>query len=142
MVAVAVAKIRCLVARNEAEFVDLFFDMLKAFCVGGLICVFGQILIDHTKLTPGKILVSFVVLGVFLGAIGVYEYVVRWAGSGATIPIVGFGYNLAKGTKEAVEEMGLLGVLWGPLASASVGVMAAIITGLVMSVFCRPKMKS
>lgn len=121
---------------------DLLIELIKAFVVGGLICVFGQVLIDFTSLTPGKILVGFVVLGVVLGGIGVYEYVARWAGSGATIPIIGFGYNLAKGTKEAISEMGLLGVLWGPLASAAVGIMAAVITGLIMSIFFRPKMKS
>ena len=120
---------------------ELFLALLKAFLVGGLICVFGQLLIDLTKLTPGKILVLFVVLGVFFGAVGLYEPLAKWAGSGATLPLTGFGYSLAKGTKEAVEEKGLLGVLDGPLSSASVGIMAAVMSGLVVSLFARSKEK-
>lgn len=117
------------------------FPMLKAFLVGGLICVIGQLLIDLTKLTPGRVLVSFVVAGVILGALGVYEPLAEWAGSGATIPLTGFGYNLAKGTKEAVAQKGLLGVLDGPLCSASVGIMAAVISGVFVSLFARSKEK-
>lgn len=113
--------------------------LIKAFAVGGLICVIGQLLVDYTKLTPAKILVMFVVLGVILGGVGVYEYVADFGGAGATVPLVGFGYNLAKQTKEAVDEEGLLGILSGPLSAASVGTMAAIICGLVASVFARPK---
>jgi len=121
--------------------VELFLALCKAFLVGGLICVVGQLLIDLTKLTPGKVLVLFVVCGVFLGAVGLYEPIAKWAGAGATLPLTGFGYNLAKGTKEAVSEKGLLGVLDGPLSSASVGIMAAVVSGLVVSVFARPKAK-
>ncbi len=120
---------------------ELFLTFLKAFLVGGLICVVGQLLIDLTKLTPAKVLVLFVVLGVFLGAVGLYEPLVKWAGSGATLPLTGFGYSLAKGTKQAVAEKGLLGVLEGPLSSASVGITAAIVSGLVVSLFAKPREK-
>lgn len=118
---------------------DTAVDILKAFVVGGAICVIGQILVDYTKLTPAKILVMFVVVGVLLGALGVYEYVADFGGAGATVPLTGFGYNLAKETKKAVDEQGLLGALSGPLSAASVGTMAAIICGLLASVFARPK---
>lgn len=120
---------------------DIFLPLLKAFLVGGFICTVGQLLIDFTKMTPAKILVSFVVTGVVLGALGIYEPLVKWAGSGATLPLTGFGYALAKGTKEAVAEDGLLGVLSGPLAASSVGIMAAVISGLVASLFTRSKDK-
>ena len=120
---------------------DSVMNILKAFLVGGLICVVGQLLIDYTRLTPAKILVSFVVLGVILGGIGVYERLVEFGGAGATVPLVGFGYNLAKGTREAVEKEGLLGVLSGPLSSSSVGIMAAVLCGLICSVFTRSKDK-
>lgn len=118
---------------------ELVFDLLKAFVVGGLICVIGQLLVDLTKLTPAKILVMFVIIGVILGAFGIYEKIADFGGAGATVPLTGFGYNLAKETKKAVEEQGLLGALSGPLSAASVGTMAAIICGLVASVFARPK---
>ncbi len=120
---------------------DLILTLLKAFAVGGLICTVGQLLIDLTRLTPAKILVSFVIIGVILGGIGIYEPLVEWAGAGATLPLTGFGYNLAKGTKEAIAEKGLMGVLSGPLTSASVGIMAAVICGLVVSVFAKSKDK-
>ena len=116
---------------------EMFLDICKAFLVGGAICVIGQLLIDLTKLTPGKILVLFVVLG----AVGLYEPLAKWGGAGATLPLTGFGYNLAKGTKEAVAEKGLLGALDGPLSSASVGIMAAVMSGLIVSLFARPKEK-
>lgn len=114
---------------------------LKAFVVGGLICVVGQLLIDYTKLTPAKILVAFVVLGVILGGIGVYQPLADWAGAGATVPLTGFGNLLAQGTKEAVREQGLLGVLTGPLTAGSAGIMAAIFSGLVVSFLAKPKSK-
>ncbi len=120
---------------------EVALDLIKAFAVGGLICVIGQLLIDFTKMTAGKVLVLFVVVGVVLGAFGVYEPIVEFAGAGATVPITGFGYNLVKGTKEAIIEEGLLGVIKGPLCSASVGIMAAVLCGLVASVFSRPKDK-
>lgn len=114
---------------------------LKAFVVGGLICVVGQLLIDYTKLTPARILVAFVVLGVILGGIGVYQPLADWAGAGATVPLTGFGNLLAQGTKEAVREQGLLGVLTGPLTAGSAGIMAAIFSGLVVSFLAKPKSK-
>lgn len=120
---------------------EIVLTLLKAFLVGGLICTVGQLLIDLTNLTPAKILVSFVIIGVILGALGIYEPIVEWAGAGATLPLTGFGYNLAKGTKEALGEDGLMGVLSGPLSSASVGIMAAVICGLVVSLFAKSKDK-
>lgn len=114
---------------------------LKAFVVGGLICVVGQLLIDYTKLTPARILVTFVVLGVILGGIGVYQPLVDWAGAGATVPLTGFGNLLAQGTKEAIQEKGLLGVLTGPLTAGSVGIMTAVFSGLVVSFLAKPKSK-
>ncbi len=127
--------------KGVAQLIDIILPLLKAFLVGGLICTVGQLLIDFTKMTPAKILVSFVVIGVILGGLGVYEPLVKWAGSGATLPLTGFGYALAKGTKEAVAEDGLLGALSGPLAASSVGIMAAVISGLIASVFARSKDK-
>lgn len=120
---------------------ETVLTLLKAFAVGGLICTVGQLLIDLTRLTPAKILVSFVIIGVILGGLGIYEPLVEWAGAGATLPLTGFGYNLAKGTREAIAEKGLMGVLSGPLSSASVGIMAAVICGLVVSVFAKSKDK-
>lgn len=120
---------------------ELFLTLLKAFAVGGIICLVGQLLIDLTRLTPAKILVMFVVVGVILGAFGVYDYLADFGGAGATVPLTGFGYNLAKETQKAVDEEGLLGVLSGPLSAASVGTMAAVICGLVASLFARPKDK-
>lgn len=114
---------------------------LKAFLIGGLICAIGQILIDNTKLTPAKILVAFVVLGVILGGIGVYEPIVEFASSGATVPLTGFGYTLAKGTKEAIAQQGLLGVLTGPLSAGAAGITAAVLCGLIVSWVTKPKDK-
>lgn len=120
---------------------EFFLTLLKAFVVGGFICVIGQLLIDFTKMTAGKVLVLFVVVGVILGAIGIYEPLAEFAGAGATTPITGFGYVLAKGTRDAVVEEGLLGVIKGPLCSASVGIMTAVLCGLVASLFAKPKDK-
>lgn len=114
---------------------------LKAFLVGGLLCAVGQILIDTTKLTPARILVSFVVIGVALGALGVYKPLVEWAGCGATVPLTGFGYLLAKGTREAIKEDGLLGVITGPLSAGAAGISAAMFMGLLVSLFAKPKEK-
>lgn len=114
---------------------------LKAFIIGGLICVIGQVLIDLTKLTPGRILVGYVVAGVILSAIGIYEPIKEFAGSGATVPLTGFGYTLIEGTKKAVEEQGLIGALTGPLTACSAGVMAALLSGLAVSLFTKPKSK-
>ena len=119
----------------------MFLMVLKAFLVGGLICVMGQILIDITKLTPAKILVLFVCLGVLLGAFGVYDKVVDFAGAGPTIPLIGFGNALANGTKDAVKEQGFMGVLTGPLASCAGGVTVAILSGLAVALITKPKDK-
>lgn len=116
-------------------------DFLKAFLVGGLICVIGQILMDTTKLTPARILVSFVVAGVVLGALGIYKPLAEWAGAGATVPLTGFGYTLVKGTRQAIEEEGLLGALTGPLTSGAAGITAAMLCGLLASFFAKPKEK-
>ena len=120
---------------------DIALDLLKAFAVGGGICVVGQLLIDLTKMTPGKVLVLFVVLGVVLGALGVYEPLVDFAGAGATTPLTGFGYALYKGTRQAVIEKGILGAISGPFSSAGVGIMVAVLLGLAVSIFAKPKDK-
>lgn len=114
---------------------------LKAFLVGGLICVIGQLLIDWTKLTPARILVSFVVIGVILGGLGVYQPLVDWAGAGATVPLTGFGNTLVQGTKEALREEGALGIITGPLSSASVGITVAMVCGLIVAFVTKPKSK-
>lgn len=116
-------------------------EYLKAFLVGGILCVIGQILIDKTKLTPARILTTYVVAGVILGGVGLYQYLVDWADSGATVPLTGFGYTLAKGVKEAVGQKGLLGALTGGMTSTAAGITAAIFFGvLVASIFkSRPK---
>lgn len=117
-------------------------DYLKAFVIGGLFCVIGQILIDKTKLTPARILVSYVVIGVFLSGIGIYEKLVDFAGAGATVPLTGFGHSLAKGVKEAIAENGFLGIFIGGLKSTAGGISAAITAGLLMSLIFKPKDKS
>jgi len=113
----------------------------KAFVCGGLLCVIGQILIDKTKLTPARILVAYVVSGVILGGIGVYQYLVDWAGAGATVPLTGFGYLLAKGVKKAVAERGLLGALTGGITAAAAGITAAILFGVLVAFLFKPKPK-
>lgn len=117
-------------------------DYIKAFIVGGLLCVIGQILIDKTKLTPARILVSYVVVGVILGAIGLYKPLADFAGAGATVPLTGFGYNLAKGVKEAVQQDGFLGALTGGLKASAGGITAAIVAGLLASFIFKAKDKS
>lgn len=116
-------------------------EYLKAFVIGGLFCLIGQILIDKTKLTPARILVSYVVAGVLLGALGLYEPIKEFAGAGATVPLTGFGYNLAKGVKEAVQQDGFIGVLTGGLKATAGGITAAITAGLLMSLIFNPKDK-
>ena len=98
---------------------DIFLSLLKAFIAGGAICLIGQVLMDTTKLTPGRILVAFVVLGVALTAVGVYEPFAEWAGAGATVPLTGFGYAMAKGTEQAISDGGVRGILTGAFTSAS-----------------------
>lgn len=117
-------------------------DYIKAFLVGGLLCLIGQIVIDKTKLTPARVLVCYVVMGVILGAIGFYQPIVDYAGAGATVPLTGFGYNLAKGVKEAVAQDGFLGILTGGLKASAGGITAAITAGLIVSLLFRPKDKS
>ena len=117
-------------------------DYIKAFLVGGIICLIGQILIDRTKLTPARILVSFVVLGVILGAIGVYEPLIRFAGAGASVPLTGFGNLIAKGIRKAVDQDGFLGIFTGGLTAAAGGITAAIGAGLAASLIFKAKDKS
>lgn len=116
-------------------------EYLNAFLCGGLLCAVGQIILDRTNLTPARILTGYVVAGVFLQAVGVYQYVVDWGGAGATVPLTGFGYSLAKGVTRAVAEKGLLGVITGGLTATSGGIAAAVVFGLLMAILCRPKEK-
>ena len=118
---------------------DVFMEYLWAFLVGGILCAIGQVLIDYTKLTPARILVSYVVAGVILGGTGLYEPLIELAGGGATVPLTGFGYLLAKGVREAVAQQGLLGILTGGLTSASAGIAAAIFFGLLVALIFKPK---
>lgn len=115
---------------------------LKAFLVGGLICGMIQLLIDKTALTPARILVGLVVTGVVLGALGLYEPLWKFAEEGAGVPLLGFGANMVKGVKEAVDEKGLIGVLSGPLSAAAAGITAAMVCGVLASVVAKPKDKS
>lgn len=117
---------------------DIFVDVLKAFLVGGIFCAIGQVLIDYTKLTPARILVSYVVGGVILGALGIYKPIIDWGGSGATVPLTGFGYLLANGVREAVDERGLIGALTGGLTASAGGITAAILFGLLMAIIFKP----
>ncbi|MBE6932110.1 MAG: stage V sporulation protein AE [Ruminococcaceae bacterium] len=116
-------------------------DYLKAFLLGGLFCVIGQILIDKTKLTPARILVAYVVCGVILSAVGIYEPLAEWGGAGATVPLTGFGHLLAKGVRNAVDVKGLLGALTGGLKAAAGGIAAAIFFGLLAALIFRPRDK-
>ena len=116
-------------------------DYVKAFIIGGLICVVGQILIDKTKLTPARILVGFVCLGVLLTAVGLYGPLVEFAGAGATVPLTGFGYSLAMGAIEAVNSYGILGALAGGVTRAAAGIAAAIFFGLINALIFKPRAK-
>ena len=116
-------------------------DYLWCFLCGGLLCAVGQVLIDLTKLTPARILSGYVVAGVILQAVGVYQPLVDWAGAGATVPLTGFGYSLAKGVAKAVEERGLLGVFAGGLTATAGGIAAAVVFALIMALLCKPKEK-
>lgn len=117
-------------------------EYLKAFLVGGTFCLVGQILIDKTKLTPARILVSYVVIGVILGAVGVYEPLAEFAGAGATVPLTGFGYLLSKGVREAVQEQGFLGIFTGGLRACAGGIAAAVFFGLLVSLIFKARDKS
>ncbi len=116
-------------------------SLLKCFVVGGIICIIGQILIDKTKLTPARILVIFVTTGAILGGLGIYQYLVDFAGAGATVPLTGFGYNLAKGAIEGVRQSGLIGAFTGGIKAASGGIAAAIFFGYLAALISKPKMK-
>ena len=116
-------------------------DYLKAFLVGGALCIIGQLLIDKTKLTPARILVSYVVIGVLLGAVGVYQKLIDFAGAGASVPLTGFGSLLAKGVKEGVREKGFLGIFTGGLSAAAGGIGAAIVFGWLAGLIFKPKDK-
>ena len=115
-------------------------SLLKCFIVAGIICIIGQILIDKTKLTPAKILVIFVTTGAILGGLGIYKYLVEFAGCGATVPLTGFGYNLSKGAIEAVKESGLLGAFTGGVKASAGGIAAAVFFGYLASLISKPKM--
>ena len=117
-------------------------DYVKAFLIGGALCLIGQILIDKTKLTPARILVSYVVIGVLLGAIGVYEPLIEFAGAGAAVPLTGFGNTIAKGVREAIQKDGFLGIFTGGLKASAGGITAAIFSGLLVSFIFKPKDKT
>ena len=117
-------------------------DYVKAFLVGGLFCLVGQILIDKTKLTPARILVGYVVTGVILGALGLYQPIIDFAGAGASVPLTGFGATLATGVKDAIGEQGPLGMLTGGLTATAGGITAAIVFGLLAGILFRPKDKA
>lgn len=115
--------------------------LLKCFITSGIICIIGQILIDKTKLTPAKILVIFVTLGVVLGGLGIYKYIVDFAGAGATVPLTGFGYTLAKGAIEGVQQDGLVGAFTGGVKASAGGIAAAVFFGYIASLISKPKIK-
>ena len=117
-------------------------DYIKAFVIGGLFCVIAQLLIDKTKLTPARILVSYVVAGVILGGLGIYPWLVEWGGAGATVPLTGFGYLLSKGVAEAVAEKGALGILTGGITAAAGGITAAVLFGLLGALLFKSRPKS
>lgn len=125
---------------NWANIFDLAL-ILRCFVTGGLICVIGQILIDKTKLTPARILVIFVTTGVILGGLGIYKYVVDFAGAGATVPLTGFGYNLAKGAIEETSQNGLVGAFIGGIKASAGGIAAAVFFGYLASLIAKPKIK-
>lgn len=118
-----------------------WMQLLRCFVVGGIICIVGQILIDKTKLTSARILVIFVTAGVILGALGIYQYVIDFAGCGATVPLLGFGANLAKGAITEVQNIGLLGAFTGGVKAAAGGIAAAILFGYIASLIAKPKIK-
>ena len=117
-------------------------DYVKAFAVGGGLCVLAQLLIDYTKLTPAKILVGYVVAGVILGGIGIYQPLVDFAGAGASVPLLGFGNTLAKGVREAIAESGFLGIFTGGLKATAGGITVAVFAGLIVSLIFKPKDKA
>ena len=121
---------------------ETFLEYLKAFAVGGALCLIGQVLIDKTKLTPARILTSYVVAGVLLGAVGLYKPLAEWAGAGATVPLTGFGYLLAEGVKKAVAEKGVIGAFTGGFTAAAAGICAAVFFGYLIALIFKPGDKS
>lgn len=121
---------------------EMLLEYLKAFAVGGMLCIIGQLLIDYTRLTPARILTIFVVSGVVLGALGIYQPLADWAGAGATVPLTGFGNALAKGVKEAVAEQGLLGAFTGGFTAAAGGICAAMFFGILVALIFKPSDKN
>ena len=121
---------------------DVFWEYVRAFLVGGTLCLIGQILIDKTSLTPAKILVIYVLSGVVLGGLGIYKYLAQWGGAGAAVPLSGFGYLLAKGVAKAVEEQGVLGAFTGGITAAAGGIAAAIFFGYLFALIFKSKPKS
>lgn len=121
---------------------DVFWEYVRAFLCGGVLCLIGQILIDKTALTPAKILVTYVVSGVILGGLGLYKHLVAWGGAGATVPLTGFGYLLAKGVEKAVSEQGAIGILTGGITAAAGGITAAIFFGYLVALLFKSKPKS
>ena len=121
---------------------DVIFDYVRAFAVGGLFCVVAQILIDKTSLTPARILVTYVVTGVILGALGLYEPIVEFAGRGATVPLTGFGYLISEGVKKAVDAKGAIGILTGALTASAGGITASVVFALIASVLFKSKPKN
>ena len=124
------------------QYFEIFLGFLKAFAVGGLICTLAQIVINYTDLTAGKILVVFMLAGVVLQGLGLYQYLVDFAGAGATVPLTGFGYLISEGIREAVDKQGLLGALTGPLTAASGGTAAALVFGFIAALFFKAKPKN
>ena len=120
---------------------DTFVEYLKVFAVGGILCAIGQLLIDKTKLTPARILTAYVVAGVILGAVGLYQPLADWAGAGASVPLTGFGNALAKGVKQAVERDGLFGVFTGGFTASAAGICAAVFFGIIVALLFKPKEK-
>ena len=125
---------------NFLQSID-YIQLLYAFLIGGSICIIGQILIDKTKLTPARILVIYVTLGAILGGLGIYQYLVEFAGAGATVPLTGFGYNLAKGAKEAVNQYGFIGAFIGGTKAAAGGIAAAVIFAYIFALIFSSKTK-
>ena len=121
---------------------DTIVGYIRAFLIGGSLCVVAQILVDRTKLTPARILVSYVTAGVFLGAVGLYKPLVDFAGAGASVPLTGFGHCIAKGVREAIEADGFMGILTGGLKASAGGITAAILSGLIVSIIFKDKDKS
>lgn len=121
---------------------EILLSCAKSFAVGGALCVIGQLLIDKTRLTPARILTAYVVAGVLLGALGLYQRFADWAGAGACVPLTGFGNTLARGVREAVEEHGVLGAFTGGITASSAGIAAAVFFGFLVSLVFKPRDKS